>query len=131
MASLRCIDSSHIVWFNSAKVPVFIVTSSSISGTEVSFRILRRLSVAIANIDPTLAINFWVVEARRSCCLAFWSILSQISALTSGTIKLSQFSGLEYLSSFSFCLASLSFEDQRLVIMSASCWFMLDPTSSA
>ena len=131
MASLRRIDSSHIVWPNSAKASVFIVTSWSISGTEESFRILRRLSVAIANIDPTLAINFWIVETRRSCCLAFWSILSQISALTRGTIKLSQFSGLEYLSSFSFCLASLSFEDQRLVIMSASCWFMLGPTSSA
>ena len=82
-------------------------------------------------MDPTFIVVFWIAQARRSCCLAFWSIFSQISALTRGTINLSQFSGLGYFSNFSFSLTSLSLDDHRLLTISGSCWFMSGPLSSS
>ena len=117
MASRRRNDSSHGVWPSSANASVFSFTSLSTSG---SFFFLNCTSVSAgrAKIAPTFAIEFCIDEARRSCFLVLLSSLSQISVLTRGTIRLSQFPDRLYFFIFSFIFGSLSLADRRLLIMS-------------
>ena len=80
---------------------------------------------------PAVPTVFWVELDLRYCCFTEWLSLSQISGLTRGVARVSQFARRKYFADLSFSFESGNFLDHKSLIKSASCFSVAGPDSSA
>ena len=95
------------------------------------FLISNSISMDLHIAAPAELTVFWIELDLRSCCLTEWLSFSQISGLTLGVVRVSQFTGRKYFADFSFSVVSDNFLDHKLLMNSASCFLTAGPESSA